>query len=206
MYLRRNLIVVSLHQRFNCGCDVFRVNVTSCTPSGDRYSANVSISHNVHKLLYPSSDQHQSGISFSLVWVHCWWLAILVRILQCVRCCQLHSSCSREASHRWCRPVSSVCCSVYCSDLIKTSLLLNRWHSVPVEAASLMNFVPEEVVQVSRSLFLWTLFLKKLPLFHELKFQKKLLLSMNCFPDSKSSMNSMLKVNLGGIGFFLVCC
>ena len=138
-------------------------------PAGDRYSANVSISHNVHKLLYPSSDPHQSGISFSLVSVHCWWLAILVRILQCVRCCQLHSSCSREASHRWRRPVSSVCCSVYCSDLIKTSLLLNRWYSVPVEAASLMNFVPEEVVQVSRSLFLWTLFLKKLPLFHELK-------------------------------------
>ena len=26
---------------------------------------------------------------------------------------------------------------------------------------------------------------------------------MNCFPDSKSSMNSMLKANLGGIGFFL---
>ena len=26
---------------------------------------------------------------------------------------------------------------------------------------------------------------------------------MNCFPDSKSSTNSMLKANLGGIGFFL---
>ena len=91
--------------------------------------------------------------SLASVSVHCRRLAILVWILQCVWCCQLHPSCSREASHRWRRPVSSVCCSVlFWSN--RTSLLLSRRHSVPVEAASLLNFVPEEVVQVLQSLFL----------------------------------------------------